>query len=134
MAQHRPIMAGHPATQRMKESEENGLDTTVLHIAALEGDLQRLLQILRGGLSPNVHDQSQKTPLHIAAQCEAALSPYFHLLSPFHPTSKFVQGSLPYIVRTVRGNPAEVENPLLYPFLITIFRQACSTPACTASL
>lgn len=71
MSQYKPIMAGHPATQKQKAEEEEGLATTLLHIAALEGDVQRIGQLLRQGTFVDVPDQTLKTPLHLAVQCEA---------------------------------------------------------------
>lgn len=65
------MMAGHPATQKQKAKEEDGLATTMLHIAALEGDVQRIGQLLRQGLFVDAPDQTLKTPLHLATQCEA---------------------------------------------------------------
>lgn len=71
MSQYKPMMAGHPATQKQKAKEEDGLATTMLHIAALEGDVQRIGQLLRQGLFVDAPDQALKTPLHLATQCEA---------------------------------------------------------------
>lgn len=75
MSQYRPIMAGHPATQRFKAEEEDGVATTILHIASLEGEIRTLENLLRQGMHVDTPDQSMKTPLHLAAQCALILSP-----------------------------------------------------------
>ena len=70
MSQYKPIMAGHPDTQRRKEEEEESVATTLLHIAALEGDLRKLEQLLGRGAFVDAPDQDLKTPLHLAIQCQ----------------------------------------------------------------
>jgi hypothetical protein len=67
------MMAGHPLTQKKKEEEEEGFHTTALHMAALEGDTHALLGLLRAGQFVDAPDHYLKTPLHLAAACEALL-------------------------------------------------------------
>lgn len=63
-------MAGHPPTQKLKDDEQDGVSTTLLHIAALEGDVNRLRSLLQQKGIVDAPDQELKTPLHIAIQCE----------------------------------------------------------------
>jgi ankyrin repeat protein len=40
---------------------------TDLHKAALEGDVERVKELLKKGTGPNAQDEKGRTPLHIAA-------------------------------------------------------------------
>lgn len=70
MSQFKPMMAGHPPTQKLKDEEREGLSTTLLHMAALEGDIRKLEHLLRQRAFVDAPDQQLWTPLHIAVQCE----------------------------------------------------------------
>jgi hypothetical protein len=71
MAQYRPMMAGHPLTQQRKEEEKEDFYTTSLHLAALEGDTKAVAELLKAGQFVEAPDHDLKTPLHLAAACEA---------------------------------------------------------------
>lgn len=58
-----------------KRKERHGVDRlgrTLLHHAALEGDAERVRQLLASGSVADAPDDNGWTPLHFAAQCNAA--------------------------------------------------------------
>ena len=50
------------------ESIEEIFQRERLHLAAQDGDIQEVSQLLRDGYQPNVFDELGKTPLHYAAE------------------------------------------------------------------
>ena len=49
---------------------EDEFDESDLHLAAQDGDMTRVRQLLADGRSPNAFDEIAKTPLHYAAENE----------------------------------------------------------------
>ena len=47
---------------------EDEFDESDLHLAAQDGDMTRVRQLLADGRSPNAFDEISKTPLHYAAE------------------------------------------------------------------
>lgn len=65
-----PMMAGHPPTQREIEKENEGFETTELHMAAFLGQINRARKLLMFEEPVDALDQNSETPLLVAVQRE----------------------------------------------------------------